>query len=201
MRATETHFPSASRMMGPVHGELTLVHPRIGLEGNHYLPGLQGPFLVSVPVVEAVLLLHDGFEELVDVDMGFMRRSRQSSSTPSASANRLCEKRKFTSMRLKSSSAWAYMRPKLASASVAPWMCGMPQSSRVMEMSWALASQAATSGSDEPGAAQAVMKKRENRRSFFMGRMPSRRVDVIDRGSLEATSRERLEREKKLSFT
>ena len=48
----------------------------------------------------------------------FIRRSRQTASSPSASASRPWELRKFSSIRGKSSSAWAYINPKTASASV-----------------------------------------------------------------------------------
>ncbi len=54
-------------MVGPVHGELALGHPGFGFVRNGNLPGLDGPLLITVDIVDAAIPFDDGLEVLVDV--------------------------------------------------------------------------------------------------------------------------------------
>src|SRR5580765_3414168 len=55
------------------------------------------------------------------------------------------------------------MRPKTASASVFPWMCGMPQSSRVMMTFCACARQAVSSLGGDVSRAGGAVQQRQTR--------------------------------------
>jgi len=105
----------------------------------------------------------------------FIRRSRYTADSPSASARRPIELRKLVSTRLKSSSACAYIRPNTASASVFPWTWGMPQLSRVMVTRCACCSQAVTAGVGLDCGANAVHTMARTRTIFFMARYSATR--------------------------
>ncbi len=61
------HFPDDGPVVRAVDGEFALRHPRVGPVG-HCDPSLDhGTLLVAVEVVDAVVPLHDGLQELVDV--------------------------------------------------------------------------------------------------------------------------------------
>ena len=83
-------------------------------------------------------------------------------ASPSVSARRPMALMKLVSTRLKSSSAWAWIMPNTASASVLPLMCGMPKSSRVMVTAALRAAHRFMSGlsAAKAGAASSVPRSR-----------------------------------------